>query len=77
MLSGCTNSYPVATDDDACGALALGHLVGGPVSAFDPKSVSVPVRMIGPDTAVTMDYNPMRMNVQHSKSRIIESITCG
>ena len=35
------------------------------------------IRPIGPDTAVTRDYRPDRVNVNIDKNNTITSITCG
>lgn len=76
-LAACDPLPPDTEMADACGAPALQNLVGQPLSAFDASLAKGPVRVIGPGMAVTMDYNPARLNVTHSKARIIEAISCG
>jgi len=39
--------------------------------------VGHPVRLIGPDSAVTMDYNPERVNIHHDGDFVITQITFG
>jgi hypothetical protein len=68
---------PGVAPPDTCGASRLQHLLGQPLAAFDAAAVTGPLRLIGPDTGVTMDYSEDRLNVTHSRDRIIETITCG
>lgn len=81
LLAACQTDPMVSPPDDpsdACGAAALQHLVGQPVTAFPPPAADDRnVRIIGPDMAVTMDYNPERLNVEYDARRIITRITCG
>jgi len=60
-----------------CGADGLQALVGGPVTAFTAPPQARAVRVIGPDMAVTMDYRPDRLNVEHDKDQVIQRIYCG
>jgi len=77
LASACTLPPDPARPPDTCGASRLQHLVGQPLAAFDAAAVTGPLRIIGPDTGVTMDYSEDRLNVTHSRARIIETITCG
>lgn len=62
---------------DACGATRLQHLVGQPVTAFDPRSARGPVRVIPPGTAVTMDFLPHRLNIETDRRSRITRVFCG
>jgi hypothetical protein len=42
-----------------------------------PELLGHPVRVIGPDSAVTMDYNPNRVNIYHDENYIITQIAFG
>ena len=61
---------------DACGATELAFVVG--MSATDVDfGTRTAVRIIAPDTAVTMDHSPERLNVNTDKSGKITSLSCG
>ncbi|NBE09269.1 I78 family peptidase inhibitor [Paragemmobacter ruber] len=60
-----------------CGALDLQYLVGAPAAQLDTIRFNKPVRVIYPDTAVTMDYNPDRLNFQIDRTGLIARVTCG
>ena len=62
---------------NACGALDLQFLVGGPASARNSMRFNKPVRVIYPDTAVTMDYNADRLNFEVDRSGRISRVSCG
>ena len=75
-LAGCKSETPPSGDDtaDLCGAAALQDRVGQPVSAF---AFDADARIIAPDTAVTQDFRPERLNVELDGDGIITRITCG
>ena len=60
-----------------CGALDLQFLVGGPASALNTMRFNKPVRVIYPDTAVTMDFNPERLNFEVDRMGRISRVSCG
>jgi hypothetical protein len=76
-LAACLSQEQPKEIEDACGAGELQHFVGQSLAAFDAKLVKAPLRVIYPDSPVTMDYNPERLNVMVSKFGVIESLTCG
>ena len=41
------------------------------------KSFTGPVRVIGPNQAVTMDFNPERINLETDAVGIITRVFCG
>ena len=61
---------------DACGATELAFVVGMAATDVDFGTRSA-VRIIAPDTAVTMDHSPERLNVNTDKSGKITSLNCG
>jgi hypothetical protein len=61
---------------DTCGAGGLSGLIGASKSAVEARSFDQPVRIIAPGSAVTMDFNPKRLNFLISDNEVIE-ITCG
>ena len=60
-----------------CGALDLQDLVGTPARDLEPAQFNKPVRVIYPDMAVTMDYNPERLNFDVDRAGLISRVTCG
>ena len=85
-LAGCvaTESYPgpggggmPSGGVNQCGALDLQFLVGGPASALNSMRFNKPVRVIYPDTAVTMDYSADRLNFEVDRTGRISRVSCG
>lgn len=62
---------------DTCGAASFNRYVGQPSSALDTVRFSQPVRIIPPDTAVTMDFNPERLNFDLDEDGTIVGVRCG
>jgi hypothetical protein len=62
---------------DACGATAYSDRIGKDHSAFDFSAPSRPVRIVGPDMAMTMDYRTDRLNVDIDGTGRITRIWCG
>jgi hypothetical protein len=60
-----------------CGALDLQYLVGAPASELDRMRFNKPVRVIYPDTAVTMDYSADRLNFEVDRTGRITRVNCG
>ncbi len=68
---------PPASPPEACAAAAYRDYIGRPASSLDGVRFSQPVRVIGPGDAVTMDFNPRRLNFKYDGSGTIYSVTCG
>ena len=64
------------TDGRGRGADDYQGLVGQPLAAVTLPA-ELDARIIGPDTAVTMDHRPERLNIALSGSGIIERVYCG
>lgn len=77
LLSACVPeaSQPVA--EDSCGAGALQGLIGQGAGVLDGRQFTGPVRVVRPGMAMTMDYNPARLNVQVDDKNLIERAFCG
>lgn len=62
-----------ATAQDTCGASAYSGLVGASIAA-----VTLPegVRVIGPDTIVTQDFRPDRVNIRTDANGVVTSVEC-
>ncbi len=88
-LSACsgTRDQPAAADaatpaDDTCLASHLQDRIGQTldVATLQEIEAAVPthrVRVLKPDTVVTMDNAPERANVKTDDSNVITAITCG
>lgn len=84
LVAGCVETAappPIAIEpplgEDTCGLAPAQTLI-----ALDSSTVAIlqrtaPVRIIGPDQPVTMDYNPERLNVFTNAAGRIERVTCG
>lgn len=78
LLAGCQMQDTSDGDMQAdCIAPDLQQNVGAPLTALDIQSLPQPNRVIGPDMAVTMDWNPARLNIEYDSARIITRIYCG
>ena len=61
---------------DPCGADAHAGLVGTNVAAVTPPA-DLDARIVGPDTVVTMDHRPERLNVETDADGTITALRCG
>jgi hypothetical protein len=80
ILSACVEPGPIPPadpDPDACGASGLQYLVGKPGVVLDGMRFSQDVRVIQYGTAVTMDFNPERLNFWLDRRDVIERVSCG
>ncbi|MGY6547891.1 MAG: I78 family peptidase inhibitor [Roseinatronobacter sp.] len=68
---------PVPPEDGACAAPQLQAYIGRPLAALDTLGLPEPTRLIGPNTSVTMDYRPERLNVEFRRDGVIRRIYCG
>lgn len=76
---GCeTADAPVSLGGpDACGASALQELLGQDSSVLQTMDLSEPFRVIRPGDAVTMDFNPHRLNIDLDGAGLIATVRCG
>ena len=80
LLAGCVmEPTPVPAPDNlaSCGADDLQYLVGQPGVVLDGMRFSQAVRVIQYGTAVTMEYNPYRLNFWLDRRDVIELVVCG
>ena len=61
---------------DLCNATALQGLVGQPVEVLAAMTFPIGTRQIGPDDAVTSDFRPERLNIEHGRAGRIEKVSC-
>ena len=62
--------------EDACGAAGYQGLIGQPISVLGGMTFPIGTRQIGPNDAVTADFRPDRLNIEHGSSGRIEKISC-
>lgn len=62
---------------DGCGAAKLQDLVGRDAEVLQERRFGLPVRIIRPGTAVTMDHAPGRLNIALDPRDRITRISCG
>ena len=81
---GTPGAFEIVLDEgDSCGARGLRSLVGqdgagmAGLRVVDAAGQPVPVRVVGPDDAVTMDLNPGRVNVRTDAAGTIVAVDCG
>ncbi|MDF1855172.1 I78 family peptidase inhibitor [Pseudooceanicola sp.] len=83
LLSACKEEDdPMPNTDesalqDACGASGLQDIVGLKFDANLLPAGSGKVRVIHPDTMVTRDYRPDRLNIILDESEIVTDVRCG
>ena len=64
-------------EDDTCNAARYAHLIGRPIDMPGMIEASPDLRHIHPDTQVTMDFRPDRVNFRIDEDGRIAEITCG
>ncbi|UWQ21966.1 I78 family peptidase inhibitor [Jannaschia sp. W003] len=75
-LAACAGAPPEPTAADPCGATGYAGLVGRNIAAVTlPADLNA--RIIRPDTAVTMDFRPDRLNVDVQSDGTITGLRCG
>lgn len=76
-----TTPPPAAETEPSCGADKLVRYVGSQasdevVAAIRKASGAQTIRVVGPDTAVTMDFRPDRLNVSTDANGVIKAFHC-
>lgn len=64
-------------EDDTCNAARYAHLIGRPIDMPGMVEESADLRHIYPDSQVTMDFRPDRVNFRIDEDGRIAEITCG
>lgn len=65
-----------ATAQDTCGAAAHAALVGTPASAIDLATLPAGTRIVTPETMVTQDFVPTRLNFTTNTEGNVASLNC-
>lgn len=83
VLAGLAACQPVPpqgaqrpSESEACGASRFQVLLGQPEAALRAMVLPDPHRVIPHGAAVTMDYNPSRLNIELDKARRVARISC-
>ncbi|MGO3890262.1 MAG: I78 family peptidase inhibitor [Paenalcaligenes sp.] len=82
LLAAC-KTVPLTPEQEAvlqseeCGAPTFQYLVGTPADNLNTDMLPPYTRVIYPFSAVTMDYNPMRLNVYVNEEGFITRLACG
>ncbi|MGD9980053.1 MAG: I78 family peptidase inhibitor [Hyphomonadaceae bacterium] len=65
-----------ATAQDTCGASQHQALIGTPASAIDLSTYPPGTRIITPETMVTQDFVPTRLNITTGTDGNVASLNC-
>ena len=71
-----TSTPRVPDTGDACGASGYAGLVGRPLAAVTLPA-DLGARIVAPDTVVTMDIRPDRLNIATDAGGIVTRVYCG
>jgi hypothetical protein len=72
---GPTNAAE-ATAADTCGAAAHQALIGTPASGIDLATLPPGTRIVTPETMVTQDFVPTRLNITTGTDGNVASLNC-
>ena len=64
-------------DLSSCSSDSVQSLIGGNISTVDTRPLAKTVRIIPPNSPVTMDFNPERLNIETDAAGVIVRMTCG
>lgn len=68
---------PAPPVEDSCQMAQYSGLVGKPITEPGVPAEGAGVRHIGPNTQVTMDYRPDRLNIDIDANGVITGFRCG
>jgi len=81
VLAACVTATPApvpgTVDLSSCSADAVQSLIGSNIASVDTRPLAKTVRIIPPNSAVTMDYNPQRLNIETDARGVIVRMSCG
>lgn len=77
FLAGCLETAATPPPADACGASGFAGTVGTAHEAHDFTAADRAVRIIRPNSAVTMDYRAERLNVDVDANGMVTRVWCG
>ncbi|MBO9474602.1 hypothetical protein J7413_13710 [Shimia sp. R10_1] len=76
-LVACKGDETVSLGSTKCDPDAFAFLIGQDKSALEGVTTPEVVRVLGENSAATMDFVQERLNVVHDESGKIVKITCG
>ncbi|MGE0594792.1 MAG: I78 family peptidase inhibitor [Hyphomonadaceae bacterium] len=65
-----------ATQRDTCGAARFAHLMGTLASEIDRSALPPRARILTPETMVTQDFSPERLNIMTGTDGRVSSMRC-
>lgn len=68
---------PTTVAEDTCNMAQYATLVGKPATDPGVPAASSTVRHIKPDSQVTMDFSPARLNIDINAEGVITGLRCG
>jgi hypothetical protein len=68
---------PIDPTADTCNMAQYASIVGMPATDAAVPPAGATVRHIRPDTQVTMDYSPTRLNIDINADGVITGVRCG
>ncbi len=68
---------PLDRMGDSCGMASFRQYLGTPASDIPEDDLSARARIVGPDTQVTMDYAPRRLNILTDETGTVIGFKCG
>jgi len=76
LAASPTQNADQAAQEDTCGMAAFAHVIGTPASSIDPATLPPRARIITPDSMVTQDFSPQRLNVITGTDGKVSSLRC-
>ncbi|WP_368346350.1 I78 family peptidase inhibitor [Pelagovum sp. HNIBRBA483] len=81
MLAACQTMAVLpalpSAEQDTCNAAQHSSLIGAHATDLERTLILQPVRVIRPDSLVTMDFLPTRLNFHINGQNVIARISCG
>lgn len=80
LLAACNETETEAKledQDENCGQSEVLHLIGKDQSILSLTDLPKPYRILTPNTVMTMDMRPERLNIYINGHGEIEKLTCG
>ncbi|MCK0150288.1 I78 family peptidase inhibitor [Marivita sp. S6314] len=76
-LAACQETTAVSSAPPSCGSEEMSHLMGIQRTQLENIAFSQPYRIIPEGSAVTMDFNPARVNFELDQNDAVARIYCG
>lgn len=76
-LAACEQTAATDPGPDSCGSSEMAHLMGIERAQLENIAFSQPVRILGPNDIMTMDFRAERVNFTLDDSGKVTRIWCG